>query len=82
VTTSTVVTRVSREGTCLVARCTTCGTALQHVDGFDPDVALGTLFQHHPASPAAVHQSAVPAGWRRRERLGDPSTTHRQQEDA
>jgi hypothetical protein len=80
VTTATVTTRVSREGTCLVARCSTCGSALQQVDGFDPDVALGTLFQHHPPSPAAVHQPTVPAGWRRREQPEDAS--HLQQEEA
>lgn len=61
-TTATVATRVSHEGARLVARCSTCGTFLRQIDGFDDDVALGTLFQHHPASPAAVHRPAVPAG--------------------
>ncbi len=80
--TATVTTRVSREGACLIARCSACGTALQQVDGFDPDVALGTLFQHHPASPLAVHRPVVPAGWRRRDRREDLTTSHEQQEEA
>jgi hypothetical protein len=62
-TTAASVTQVSHEGESLLARCSSCGTELRQVDGFDPDVALGTLFQHHPASPAAVHRPVVPAGW-------------------
>ena len=73
--TAAATTRVSREGTCLVARCRVCGTALQQVEGSDPDVALGTLFQHHPASPLAMHRSAVPAGWRRADRRAEQGTT-------
>jgi hypothetical protein len=64
VTAATAVTQVSQEGESLLARCTRCGTDLRQVEGFDADVALGTLFQHHPASPAAVHRLVVPAGWR------------------
>ena len=63
-TRATAVTHVTDEGESLLARCSTCDTELRQVDGFDPDVALGTLYQHHPASPAAVHRPAVPAGWR------------------
>ena len=77
-----VTTHVSRQGACLVARCSACGTALQQVDGFDPDVALATLFHHHPASALAVHRPAVPAGWRRRDRRDEHTTSHRQQEEA
>ena len=58
-------TRVFREGTCLVARCSACGTDLRQVDGFDVDVALGMLFLHHPPSTAAVHRESLPPGWRR-----------------
>jgi hypothetical protein len=63
-TATTAVTQVSHQGDSLLARCSSCGTELRQVDGFDPDVALGTLFQHHPESPAAVHRPVVPAGWR------------------
>jgi hypothetical protein len=72
VTAPAVVTQVAREGAVLVARCSTCGTAVRQVDGFDPDVALGTLFQHHPASPTAIHRPVVPAGWRRQDRPEHP----------
>ncbi len=57
-------TRVQRDEEGLVATCTGCGLALETVGGFDRDVALGTLFQYHPASPEALHRPAVPAGWR------------------
>ena len=57
-------TQVHRDERGLRAQCTGCDLALRQVDGFDTDVALGTLFQHHPASPQAVHRPAVPAGWR------------------
>lgn len=79
-TVMTAATHVSRDSAGLIARCTICATALRHIDGFDPDVALGTLFQHHPASPAAVHRPAVPAGWRRSRDAATPAT-QRQQED-
>lgn len=57
-------TQVHRDEQGLLAQCRHCGLALRQVDGFDPDVALGTLLQHHPASPEAVHRAGVPAGWR------------------
>jgi hypothetical protein len=69
---ATAVTLVSREGGSMHARCDTCRTELQQVDGFDPDIALGTLYQHHPASPAAVHRPVVPAGWRCGDQLQTP----------
>ena len=57
-------THVHRDEQRLVATCTDCGLALETVDGFDPDVALGTLFQLHPQEPEALHRPAVPGGWR------------------
>ncbi|MCW2665787.1 MAG: hypothetical protein JWN57_749 [Frankiales bacterium] len=57
-------TQVDHDGAGLVARCSGCSIALRQVDGFDPDVALGTFLQHHPASTEAVHRPQVPAGWR------------------
>ncbi len=48
---------------CLVVECSSCGFVLRSLDDFDPDVALGTFFAHHPASPEAIHQPDVPAGW-------------------
>jgi hypothetical protein len=59
------VMQVSRVGASSLARCSSCGTELRQVDGFGSDVALGTTFQHHPASLGAVHRPAVPAGWYR-----------------
>ncbi len=47
----------------LVGECTVCGLVLEQVDGFDPDVALGTFLLHHPDSPQAMHRLDVPAGW-------------------
>jgi hypothetical protein len=61
---STGATQVQRDAAGRLATCSCCGMALRQVDGFDPDVALGTLLQHHPQSPGAVHRPAVPAGWR------------------
>ena len=58
------VTRVAHNEDGLVATCTDCGLALESVGGFDPDIALGTLFQFHPSSPEALHRPSVPAGWR------------------
>jgi hypothetical protein len=55
--------RRGRDG--LIAQCSGCDLALQQVDGFDRDVALGTLLQYHPASPDAVHRPTIPAGWRK-----------------
>jgi hypothetical protein len=47
----------------VVVECAPCGLVLRQVDAFDHDVALGTFFSHHPASPDAIHQQDVPAGW-------------------
>ncbi len=78
--TATVATRLSGEGA-LVAGCSACGLALRQVEGFDRDIALGTLFQHHPASPAAFHRAAVPAGWRQDELEAGAFVAGQQQED-
>jgi hypothetical protein len=57
------VTRVQRDGDQLVAECTCCDLQLTQIPAFDPDIALGMLLQHHPASPEAVHRPTVPPGW-------------------
>jgi hypothetical protein len=57
-------TQVHRDGLGLIAQCSGCDLALRRTDGFDTDIALGALFQHHPASPEAVHRPTGPAGWR------------------
>jgi hypothetical protein len=65
-TSSTAVSRVRRpadgDDGCTV-ECGPCGLVLRQVDDFDRDVALGTFFSHHPASPDAIHRQDVPAGW-------------------
>ena len=43
--------------------CAACSLVLRQVDDFDRDVALGTFFSHHPASPDAIHRQDVPPGW-------------------
>ena len=63
-TTLTGRTHVYSDGAALVARCDGCTLSLRQVEGFDRDIALGTLLQHHPSAPEAVHRPAVPAGWR------------------
>lgn len=63
---ATNVSRVRRTedaGGAAVVECAPCGLVLRQVDDFDHDVALGTFFSHHPASPDAMHQQDVPAGW-------------------
>lgn len=57
-------TQVHRGRDGFVAECMCCDLALLQIEGFDPDVALGTLFHHHPAAPGAMHRPEVPAGWR------------------
>ncbi len=57
-------TRIHSDDDRLVGRCEPCDQTLHPVEGFDPDVALGTFFQHHPNSDEAVHRPQLPAGWR------------------
>lgn len=65
-TSTSPVSRVLRaadgEDACTV-ECAPCELVLRQLDDFDHDVALGTFFSHHPASPDAIHQQDVPAGW-------------------
>jgi len=63
---ATPVSRVRRpadDEPCVVVECASCGLVLRQLEDFDHDVALGTFFSHHPASPDAIHQPDVPAGW-------------------
>ena len=63
---TTSVSRVRHtpdDDACVVVECAACGLVLRQVEDFDRDVALGTFFSHHPASPDAVHRPDVPAGW-------------------
>lgn len=53
----------SHDDPCTVVECAACGLVLRQLDDFDRDVALGTFFSHHPASPDAIHRQDVPAGW-------------------
>ena len=62
----TSVSRIRRtddDDVCVVVECAACGLVLRRLEDFDRDVALGTFFSHHPASPDAIHQHDVPAGW-------------------
>ncbi len=64
---ATSVSRIRRsadgDDPCVVVECASCGLVLRQLDDFDRDVALGTFFSHHPASPQAIHRHDVPAGW-------------------
>ena len=62
--TLTPTTQVHRDDHGLLASCSGCGLTLRQVEGFDPDIALGTLYRDHPPAPQAVHRATIPAGWR------------------
>jgi hypothetical protein len=48
----------------VLARHQLCAQTVQLRDGSDRDIALGTVFRHHPNGALAVHGGEPPAGWR------------------